>query len=150
MAKIKSIELTGDERAVLEKAWRRVGCCEQVVNTWLGGYRARDLDGPKTCKGRSRRAILQQRYVPLEMAGFWLASAGPISLSRWLLRRSTPQTRWDRRAWVRFHLSGKVRLEVQQPGQSYVIQGQVQQQLAAVHADEVIFDAPPSRTASGH
>ena len=87
MAKIKSIELTDDERAALVKAERQgksqafrqrcrmvllkaerrtskdvaaqVGCCEVVVNTWLARYRAQGLAGLTTRPGQGRRAILQ-------------------------------------------------------------------------------------------
>ena len=87
MAKIKAIELTGDERAALEKRgkhgpshafrqrcrmillksqWlpsqdiaRQAGCCEVVVNTWLVRYQEHRLDGLKTRQGRGRRPILK-------------------------------------------------------------------------------------------
>lgn len=86
MAKIKTVELTADERAALEKEWRRgqshalrqrcrmvllkssaltskdvaqqVGCCEMVVNNWLARYRAQGLDGLRTKRGQGRRPIL--------------------------------------------------------------------------------------------
>jgi transposase len=87
MAKIKSIELTEEERTALERGWkhgpshafrqrcqmillkaqwltsqevaRQVGCCEVVVNTWLQRYQQHSLDGLKTRQGRGRRPILQ-------------------------------------------------------------------------------------------
>ena len=87
MAKIKSIELTDDERAALVKAERQgkshafcqrcrmvllkaerrtskdvaaqVDCCEVVVNTWLARYQAQGLAGLTTRPGQGRRAILQ-------------------------------------------------------------------------------------------
>lgn len=86
MAKIKSIELSADERAALEKQWRygkshalrqrsrmillksqtltskevakQVGCCEVVVNTWLKRYRADGMDGLQTKSGQGRKPIL--------------------------------------------------------------------------------------------
>lgn len=86
MAKIKSIDLTADERAALEKTWRhgrspalrqrcrivllkadtltskdvarQVGCCEMVVNTWLRRYRAEGMDGLQTRQGQGRKPIL--------------------------------------------------------------------------------------------
>lgn len=87
MAKLKSIELSPDERTALEKAWRtgkshgfrqrcqmilqkaekraskdvakQVGCCEPVVNTWLKRYQEHGLDGLKTRQGQGRKTILQ-------------------------------------------------------------------------------------------
>ena len=86
MARIKTIELSENERATLEKTWRRgkslalrqrcrivllkaevrtskevaaqVGCCEAVVNTWLKRYRADGMDGLQTRDGQGRRPIL--------------------------------------------------------------------------------------------
>lgn len=86
MAKIKSIQLSDDERAALEKQWRygqshalrqrcrmillkaqalkskevakQVGCCEMVVNNWLARYRADGMDGLKTKSGQGRKPIL--------------------------------------------------------------------------------------------
>ena len=88
MAKIRSIELSRDERAALEKAWRQskshafrqrcqmillksdarsskdvakqVGCCEVVVNTWLTRYQQSGFDGLKTKAGQGRQAILKK------------------------------------------------------------------------------------------
>ena len=87
MAKIKSLELTPDQRTALEKASRhgksysfrqrcrmvllkaekrtskdvaaQVGCCEVVVNTWMKRYQEQGLDGLKTKAGRGRKPILQ-------------------------------------------------------------------------------------------
>ncbi len=87
MAKLKSIALSREERAALEKSWRQgkshsfrqrcqmilqkaqqrpskevakqVGCCEPVVNTWLKRYQEQGLDGLKTRQGQGRKAILQ-------------------------------------------------------------------------------------------
>ena len=87
MAKIKSMELTPDQRTALEKAFRygksygfrqrchmillkaekrtskdvaaQVGCCEVVVNTWMKRYQEQGLDGLKTKAGRGRKSILQ-------------------------------------------------------------------------------------------
>ncbi|MBV9852855.1 MAG: helix-turn-helix domain-containing protein [Armatimonadetes bacterium] len=88
MAKIKGIDLNGDERAALEKVWRegkshafrqrcqmillkaeqraskdvakQVGCCEVVVNTWLKRYREGGPDGLRTKAGQGRQAILKE------------------------------------------------------------------------------------------
>ena len=88
MAKIKSVELTADERAALEKASRhgksyrsrqrclmillkaerrtskdvavQVGCCEVVVNSWLTRYREQGIDGLKTGAGQGRLPILDK------------------------------------------------------------------------------------------
>lgn len=87
MAKIKSVDLTPEQQAALEKASRhgksysfrqrclmvllksqsrtskdvaaQVGCCEVVVNTWLKRYQQLGLDGLKTKAGRGRKSILQ-------------------------------------------------------------------------------------------
>ena len=88
MAKIKTIELSEEQQAALEKAWRyapssafrqrcqmillkarrlsskevasQVGCCEPVVNTWFARYQAQGMEGLKTRQGQGRRAILQE------------------------------------------------------------------------------------------
>jgi transposase len=88
MANIKSVELTDDERAALERSWRRgkshafrqrcrmvllkaerrtskdvaaqVGCCEVVVNNWLKRYGAHGLDGLQTQSGQGRKPILSR------------------------------------------------------------------------------------------
>lgn len=88
MAKIKTVELSEDERATLERTWRRgqshalrqrcrmvllkaerrtskevarqVGCCEAVVNTWLARYRADGMGGLQTKSGQGRKPILSQ------------------------------------------------------------------------------------------
>ena len=82
MAKIKSIELTSDQRSALEQASRhgklhsfrqrclmillksesrtskevakQVGCCEVVVNSWMKRYQEQGLDGLKTKAGQGR------------------------------------------------------------------------------------------------
>jgi len=87
MAKVKSIELTSDERNALEKGQkhgqsaglrqrcqmillkaqklssqevaRQVGCCEVVVNTWLRRYQRQGFAGLQTRQGQGRRPILQ-------------------------------------------------------------------------------------------
>ena len=87
MAKIKSVALTPEQQAALEKASRhgksydfrqrclmvllkshsrtskdiaaQVGCCEVVVNTWMKRYQEQGLDGLKTKAGRGRKSILQ-------------------------------------------------------------------------------------------
>ena len=86
MGKIKTIELTPEQRAALEKGYREghshafrlrchmillksesrsstqiaqmLGRCEVVVNTWLQRYQAQGLDGLRTRPGRGRKAIL--------------------------------------------------------------------------------------------
>jgi transposase len=87
MAKIKSVELTSDQRAVLKKASRhgksycfrqrclmillkaeqrtskevaaQIGCCEVVVNSWMKRYQEQGLDGLKTKVGQGRLPILK-------------------------------------------------------------------------------------------
>ena len=87
MAKIKSVPLTPEQQAALERASRhgtsydfrqrcqiillkaqkrtskdvavQVGCCEVVVNTWMKRYQEQGLDGLKTKAGRGRKSILQ-------------------------------------------------------------------------------------------
>jgi transposase len=86
MGKIKTIELTSEQQATLEKGYREghshafrlrchmillksqqrssaqiahmLGCCEVVVNTWLQRYQAQGLQGLHTKSGRGRKAIL--------------------------------------------------------------------------------------------
>ena len=88
MAKIKTVELSADERAALERGWRngkshafrqrcrmvllkadrrtskevaaQVGCCEVVVNNWLKRYRTHGLAGLQTRSGQGRRPILNR------------------------------------------------------------------------------------------
>ena len=88
MAKIKSVELTSDQRAVLENASRhgksysfrqrclmillkadkrtskevaaQVGCCEVVVNTWMKRYQNQGFDGLNTKAGQGRQPILKR------------------------------------------------------------------------------------------
>jgi len=87
MAKIKSVALTPEQQAVLEKASRhgksysfrqrclmvllksqsrtskdvaqQVGCYEVVVNSWMKRYQEFGMDGLKTKAGRGRKSILQ-------------------------------------------------------------------------------------------
>lgn len=87
MAKIKSVTLTPEQQAALEKASRhgkshsfrqrcqmvllksqsrtskdvaaQIGCCEVVVNTWMKRYQQHGMDGLKTRAGRGRKSILQ-------------------------------------------------------------------------------------------
>lgn len=86
MGKIKTIELTPEQRTALEKGYREghshafrlrchmislksqqrssaqiaqmLGCCEVVVNTWFQRYQAQGLEGLHTKPGRGRKAIL--------------------------------------------------------------------------------------------
>jgi transposase len=86
MGKIKTIELTSEQRTALEKGYceghshafrlrchmillksqqrssaqiaQMLGCCEVVVNTWLQRYQAQGLEGLHTKPGRGRKAIL--------------------------------------------------------------------------------------------
>lgn len=88
MAKIKSIKLTSDQKAALEKASRhgksysfrqrcqmillksecrtskevakQVGCCEVVVNSWMKRYQEQGFDGLKTKAGQGRLPILDK------------------------------------------------------------------------------------------
>ena len=86
MGRIKSIELTGEERAALERGYRdgktrafrtrcqiillkscglrsveiaeQVGCCEVVINNWLKRYQERGISGLSTQQGQGRKPIL--------------------------------------------------------------------------------------------
>jgi transposase len=86
MSNFKTIELTPDQRAQLEKGYRHgvspafrmrcqmillksegrsslevgriVGCCEMTVNNWLRRYQTEGLEGLGTRPGRGRKAIL--------------------------------------------------------------------------------------------
>jgi transposase len=86
MGKIKTVELTGAQRAALEKGYRTgsshafrlrcqmillkserrraveiadlLGCCEVVVNNWLKRYEAEGIDGLRTKPGRGRKPLL--------------------------------------------------------------------------------------------
>jgi len=86
MGKIKTVELTGAQRAALEKGYRAgdshafrlrcqmillkserrraveiagiLGCCEVVVNNWLKRYEAEGIDGLRTRPGRGRKPVL--------------------------------------------------------------------------------------------
>ena len=86
MSRLKTINLTGEERHVLERGYRQgdshsyrlrchmillksearsslevaqiLGCCEVVVNTWLKRYQEEGLAGLRTRPGRGRKAIL--------------------------------------------------------------------------------------------
>lgn len=88
MAKIKSIDLTSDQKAALEKASRhgpsysfrqrclmillksecctskevakQIGCCEVVVNSWMKRYQEQGFDGLKTKAGQGRLPILSK------------------------------------------------------------------------------------------
>ena len=88
MAKIKSVALTSNQRAVLENASRhgksysfrqrcrmillkadkrtskdvaqQVGCCEVVVNSWLKRYQEQGFAGLKTKAGQGRLPILNK------------------------------------------------------------------------------------------
>ena len=86
MGKIKTVELTGAQRAALEKGYRTgashafrtrcqmillkserhtaaeiadlLRCCEVVVNNWLKRYEAEGIDGLRTKPGRGRKPVL--------------------------------------------------------------------------------------------
>ena len=86
MGKIKTVELTGAQRAALEKGYRTgsshafrtrcqmillkseqrtaaeiadlLGCCEVVVNNWLKRYESEGIKGLLTRPGRGRKPIL--------------------------------------------------------------------------------------------
>lgn len=88
MAKIKSVDLTSEQWAVLEQASRhgksysfrqrcqmillkserrtskevakQVGCCEVVVNSWVKRYQEQGYDGLKTKSGQGRLTILSK------------------------------------------------------------------------------------------
>jgi len=89
MGKIKVIELAAEQRAELEKGYRTgkshcfrtrcqmillksekrtseevaaiLGCCEMVVNNWLGRYQKEGIKGLATRAGRGRPPILSQQ-----------------------------------------------------------------------------------------
>jgi transposase len=86
MGKTRVVELSLEQRAALEKGYRKgtshafrvrcqmillksekrsslevanvLGCCEIVVNNWLRRYEAEGIEGLKTRKGRGRKPIL--------------------------------------------------------------------------------------------
>jgi transposase len=86
MGRIKSIELTCDERTALERGFRdgkthafrtrchmillkscglrsieiaeQVGCCEVVINNWLKRYQEHGISGLSTQQGQGRKPIL--------------------------------------------------------------------------------------------
>lgn len=86
MGKIKTVELTGAQRAALEKGYRTssshafrlrcqmillkseqrtaneiaglLGCCEVVVNNWLKRYESEGIEGLRTRPGRGRKPVL--------------------------------------------------------------------------------------------
>jgi transposase len=86
MGKIKTVALTGAQRAALEKGYRAgpshafrmrcqiillkserrtaaeiadlLGCCEVVVNNWLKRYEAEGVAGLRTKPGRGRKPVL--------------------------------------------------------------------------------------------
>jgi transposase len=86
MGKTKVVELSLEQRAALEKGYRKgtshafrvrcqmillksekrsslevanvLGCCEVVVNNWLRRYEAEGIEGLKTRKGRGRKPKL--------------------------------------------------------------------------------------------
>jgi transposase len=86
MGKIKTVELSREQRAALEKGYRTgsshafrtrcrmillkserrtaseiadlLGCCEVVVNNWLKRYESEGIDGLRTKPGRGRKPIL--------------------------------------------------------------------------------------------
>lgn len=86
MGKIKTVELTGAQRAALEQGYRAgsshafrmrcqmillkseqrtsseiaglLGCCEVVVNNWLKRYAAEGIEGLRTKPGRGRKPPL--------------------------------------------------------------------------------------------
>ena|ERR1051326_1744112 len=86
MGKTKVVELSTEQRAALEKGYRKgtshafrmrcqmvllksekrsslevadvLGCCEIVVNNWLRRYEVEGIEGLKTRQGRGRKPIL--------------------------------------------------------------------------------------------
>ena len=87
MPKIKTVEMTTDQKAALEKEAKygatpsfrlrcqaillkadqrtsldvaqQLGCCEMSVNDWMKRFAQQGLDGLKVAKGRGRKALLQ-------------------------------------------------------------------------------------------
>ncbi len=98
MGKIRTVELSGEQRAVLEQEHREgkshafrtrcqlvllkseqrtsaevadiLGCCEVVVNTWLKRYEDEGFEGLKTRPGRGRKSVLdaEQDLEPVKQA----------------------------------------------------------------------------------
>lgn len=95
MGKIRTIELSDEQRTELEKGYKKgkthsyrircqmillksekrtsleisevLGCCEVVVNTWLDRYESEGIKGLETRAGRGRKPILStQNPVHLE------------------------------------------------------------------------------------
>jgi len=110
MGKIKTVELTGAERATLEKGYRTgsshafrarcrmillkserrtaveiadlLGCCEVVVNNWLKRYEAEGIGGLRTKPGRGRKPVLDaEKDLPSVKAAV-AASRQRISVAR--------------------------------------------------------------------
>jgi transposase len=110
MGKIKTVELTGAQRAALEKGYRigsshafrarcqmillkseqrtaaeiagLLGGCEVVVNNWLKRYESEGIDGLRTRPGRGRKPVLDaERDLPRVKAAV-AANRQRISLAK--------------------------------------------------------------------
>ena len=110
MGKIKTIELTPEQRIALEKGYREghshafrlrchmillksqqrssaqiaqmLGCCEVVVNTWLQRYQAQGLEGLHTKPGRGRKAILNAETDLAQVKAVVQSNRQRISLAK--------------------------------------------------------------------
>jgi transposase len=110
MGKIKTVELSREQRAALEKGYRTgsshafrtrcqmillkserrtaieiaglIGCCEVVVNNWLKRYEAEGIEGLRTKPGRGRKPVLDaEKDLPRVKAAV-AANRQRISLAR--------------------------------------------------------------------
>ncbi len=127
MGKIKTVELTKAQRAVLEKGYRTgashafrtrcrmillkserraaaeiaalLGCCEVAVNNWLKRYEAEGIEGLRTKPGRGwNRSLMPQQICSRSKQPFKPTASG----SAW--RRLS----W-RSSWARASARGRLR-----------------------------------------
>jgi transposase len=120
MGKIKTVELTGAQRAALEKGYRTgsshafrmrcqmillkserrtaveiadlLGCCEVVVNNWLKRYEAEGIEGLRTKPGRGRKPVLDaEKDLPSVKAAV-AANRQRISVARAALEAELGKT----------------------------------------------------------
>jgi transposase len=110
MGKIKTVELTGAQRAALEKGYRTgsshafrlrcqmillkserrtaaelaelLGCCEVVVNNWLKRYESEGIEGLRTRAGRGRKPVLDAEQDLPRVKAAVAANRQRISLAR--------------------------------------------------------------------
>lgn len=120
MGKIKTVELTGAQRAALEKGYRAgsshafrmrcqmillkserrtaveiaglLGCCEVVVNNWLKRYEAEGIDGLRTKPGRGRKPVLDAEQDLASVKAAVAANRQRISVARAALEAELGKT----------------------------------------------------------